>query len=531
MVKGNLVYSVSERQEGGDTSSDPVVLVFVRRQVNVHHEVGRVAGGGEGSGSTEDLVNWAHVEAVCFSIDTAGRLRWLPFRLEPNQRQLDVELLWLGLVQLVSSAVPSGSFEEETVTEDTVVWSLLQLRWLNFIVHLEVEGQLIDGEHVLSGVVLSSTGEESLREEESGQPEGGRHAVIVPLGNEDHPFVDVGDPGAKRLQGKRSDGAECLWHLVVEEGSGHSVQFLRHDDLTEQGLLHICQHDDHSREETVVSDDFLREDGVHGLVVTGRVLLDHVVVVEGSRSLVLDLLRDIGNDFFSRLTSAGARSRLDTQDELEQVSRGGLISGDLSVVMETEGFWIWHQRQIGDVLLVVVNASNSDGSVDTRVRELEVLVKQFWFDEPLDNGTDQSDVLVIGDSTAIVDLGSQELQHLVGNDIVLIEEVLELLGANHEILIGELVHDVPADRSELASILNTSVEEGEGKSQLLVLVWLCAVIQRLLIVVGVGSHQVRSETGRRLESHLNRTLQDTDREGGCGSGSEPDSEVLVVLIV
>ena len=57
---------------------------------------------------------------------------------EPNERKLNVELLWLGVIKHVSRLVPSGSFDVQTVAEDTIDWFLGDVLRLDFIINLEV---------------------------------------------------------------------------------------------------------------------------------------------------------------------------------------------------------------------------------------------------------------------------------------------------------------------------------------------------------------------------------------------------------
>jgi len=70
----------------------------------------------------------------------------------------------------MDSLVPSGTFEVHTEAENTILWLLGNFLWINLIVDLEVHVKLINSDDMLSGEVLSSTCEEGLWEEESGEP-------------------------------------------------------------------------------------------------------------------------------------------------------------------------------------------------------------------------------------------------------------------------------------------------------------------------------------------------------------------------
>ena len=55
--------------------------------------------------------------------------------------------------------VPTSSFQEESRSEDTVLWALLELI---FLLHLEVEDDVVDGDGVFTGIVLRCASQESL---------------------------------------------------------------------------------------------------------------------------------------------------------------------------------------------------------------------------------------------------------------------------------------------------------------------------------------------------------------------------------
>ena len=125
----------------------------------------------------------------------------------------------------------------------------------------------------------------------------------------------------------------------------------------------------------------------------------------------------------------------------------------------------------------------------------------------LKDSLDKSDVLIISDSSTVVDLSSNEVKHLVRDEVVSIEESLELHSADLEVLVGEAVGDVPTDCAELTSVLDDGVEEGEAEEELLVLVGLLTVVELSVVERSVGSQEVSFQTLRRLESDLDRVLK------------------------
>ena len=160
-VSGSFIFkrSISEGEEGGDTGQDPLPLLLLAGHLEHHHEVGRVARRRKGSSPRNHLVNRTVVHAVLGS---------LPVRLgqELHHRQRRVQLLRGRVRNYLPLLVPLGALEEQPVNVAPVRGLLCDVLWLQVEV-VELEGQLVDGDHVLPGVVLKSSGEESLREKET----------------------------------------------------------------------------------------------------------------------------------------------------------------------------------------------------------------------------------------------------------------------------------------------------------------------------------------------------------------------------
>ena len=183
-------------------------------------------------------------------------------------------------------AVPSGALEVEAIGIAAIFWLLSDLVVRDFIVDLHIEVKFVDGDHMLSRIVLQTTCEESLREEETTQPEDCGSASLDPLLKEVYSIIQVLSPRGKRLQGQETYiGSPFSGYLIVEERSGHLIKVFTHNDLSLHSLLHVNKHLCHNDEQLVVSDDFLGQHSVHGLgVFSGEFLSDHVII-EGKWSL------------------------------------------------------------------------------------------------------------------------------------------------------------------------------------------------------------------------------------------------------
>jgi hypothetical protein len=204
----------------------------------------------------------------------------------------------------MSLIVPFASFEVETVEEAAALGLLFDVLPPSLILELEVEGKLIDGDRLLTSVVLKRTRQEGLREEESREPVHLGGSVVDPSVKEVDPGIAVLDPGGQWLEGEETFLLPRWGHDIVKDSIGHLFKVLTHDDLSDESSLDLDKHDLHISEQVVVSDTLLEEHCVHGLLITGWVSLLNTLKVEHLWCLILDGLGHLSNDSLSRLTSA-----------------------------------------------------------------------------------------------------------------------------------------------------------------------------------------------------------------------------------
>lgn len=145
----------------------------------------------------------------------------------------------------------------------------------------------------------------------------------------------------------------------------------------------------------------------------------------------------------------------------------------------------------------------------------------------LQKGLDQSHVLVIGDSAAIIDHGDNSVQGTVGDDRLLVNIHLQLKIGGVKVGIHPVIRDVPADWPEFAALQNDGVEESQTEQQFLEGLGLLTTVVDFLLDFVVGSGKIRLQAFRRLVGELDAALQHTDRELVAGHGGEPESVVGV----
>lgn len=199
--------------------------------------------------------------------------------------------------------------------------------------------------------------------------------------------------------------------------------------------------------------------------------------------------------------------------------------------METESFRLRVKRQSLDVVHVILFVTRWNRIVDSRLREWMALSKDVLVDVALKNGLDESDVLLLRDTSTVVDLGTKHVEYFIRDVVVGLDKLLKLATTDEQVFISERIGNVPANRTELSSILDDSMEEAESKEHLLVNFWLCAFIEILCCQSVISLKDVRPETRGRFKSHLDGVLQDGHREVRVWHTSQPKTEVTMLCVV
>mmetsp|Transcript_4435 Transcript_4435/g.12879 ORF Transcript_4435/g.12879 Transcript_4435/m.12879 type:complete len:223 (+) Transcript_4435:540-1208(+) len=208
-------------------------------------------------------------------------------------------------------------------------------RWVH-LEHIEAPRDRVDGDHVLARVVLHRPREESLREEESGDPKGRRDAVVDPRLDKIYPPLEIRDPRREGLEGRVGHFGPHGRHLVVEEARRHLVELLGHDDEALECLEQVLQAPVDEREESVEALALLREHRIHRLVVDKRVLLRHSVKLKGLEAHVQDALGRLPEDVVPRLARAARHLGLEREQGLAHGVGLVLRAGDVRVLVQAE---------------------------------------------------------------------------------------------------------------------------------------------------------------------------------------------------
>lgn len=152
---------------------------------------------------------------------------------------------------------------------------------------------------------------------------------------------------------------------------------------------------------------------------------------------------------------------------------------------------MWYQWKSVDVINISLLISSWNNLIGTAIREGVSIINCTFVDKSPENGFDKSDIFVICDSTTIINLGSECVKYFEINLIIVIKETLKLLSAHIKIFEGECIWNIPANGSELSSVLYDSMEEREREHEFLEFIWLSAVVKCSVIQIGVSSKKVR----------------------------------------
>lgn len=190
---------------------------------------------------------------------------------------------------------------------------------------------------------------------------------------------------------------------------------------------------------------------------------------------------------------------------------------------------MWERLDVLNVLLFGVHSRNSEGWIWGE--RVFLIGENILVEVVVEEGGDESSILIICDSASVVTFSRQILQSSKGYFGPLIQEHFELSNRDSQIRLIELVPDVPPERAILPSFLDDSMEECQGVNQSLKVRWLYDIPFEELLV-GDGVSQVRTcQIGLQsfwgLVGHLHSVLENSCGEFIRGVRGQPQSKFRV----
>lgn len=200
--------------------------------------------------------------------------------------------------------VPLASLKIHAIDVATILRLLLDVLVGAIVLDVEGEVESIDGDLVLSRVVLEGTSEEGLGEEETRDPEHSGGSMLDPICQEEDTVIKILDPRGEGLEREEALVLPALGYEVVKDGVSHLFELLTHDDFSLECHLHVDKTNLHVSKKAVVADALLEEDGVHRLLIRGGEFLANHLKVNNWRGLGLDIGSLLAYDLLSCLSTA-----------------------------------------------------------------------------------------------------------------------------------------------------------------------------------------------------------------------------------
>ena len=190
---------------------------------------------------------------------------------------------------------------------------------------------------------------------------------------------------------------------------------------------------------------------------------------------------------------------------------------NVGVVVEAKHLWRIFFWERVDEVSVRLGITEGRRLVLLRLR-VEVVISQVVCAVILlESGEQATQVLVVSYTTTVVD-DTSDVHKGIPRDLLLVfKEDLQHRERGGQIRVIEGICDVPAERSELTSLLDDSVEEGHTEDHLSIDGLFLAVVEPGVRYFGVTSLKVGFDTSGRLRGQLDTVLEDRDREelNGC----------------
>mmetsp|Transcript_47603 Transcript_47603/g.103615 ORF Transcript_47603/g.103615 Transcript_47603/m.103615 type:complete len:273 (+) Transcript_47603:380-1198(+) len=261
-------------------------MLFQNRDHHVNHVVRRMSSGRENSFPCRLLVDRTKI------VIGGGAILPCSHSFHPDYGDFLEQDFGEGLVDTTSFLVPTSSLDEQSVHITSLLRRLeiilphagVNTRQRFRALHVVVPDDFVDWHFELTCHVLFDTGQERLREEETGNPKHNRWPFINPFSHELQSGEEISNIPTEGLQrGIRWGLPPQLRHLVVQESVPHLLKVGRHHSQALHSLLQLPTRIGNYFEQLVETQQLLGQYCVHGLVVIRRIFSCHGLNVERSR--------------------------------------------------------------------------------------------------------------------------------------------------------------------------------------------------------------------------------------------------------
>mmetsp|Transcript_13246 Transcript_13246/g.37418 ORF Transcript_13246/g.37418 Transcript_13246/m.37418 type:complete len:433 (-) Transcript_13246:4693-5991(-) len=339
--------------------------------------------------------------------------------------------------------------------------------------------------------------------------------------------------GPQRLEAWEGDLEPQSRNLAVEKRHAHGVQVCAHQGEALHCLAQVHQGCADPRQQGVDAAELLDQDGVHGVVVVLRVLPGHRLGVKVVRQVGKHVGGHLAYDLLRALPASAGVAALRQQQAVQQDVGLLDILRHVGVCVQAKHLRLCNQRQGVYVFEVALELAVGGGVVGATVRQLVVVVQDVRHVVRLQDRHERVAVMAICHLATIVALAAGVAQRVVRDIRELVQEHLQLPDADAQVVLVELVRDVPANWPKLPSLLHDGVEEGKPKHELPELSILRTRVEELRVAHWVrleGSEKAGPQPLGWLICDLDTVLQDRNREDIGGVGGQPEAELLVGVL-
>lgn len=207
------------------------------------HEVGWMTGCWKGTSALAGLVDWAVVVRIVFDLLVSAGF-------EPYHRTLNKEYLSIRFIQQACLVIPLAPFNEHTAHVNTILW----WGWVLILDYFKVESQLINGDQVLTSVVLHGTCQETLSEVELIDPVERWNTVIDPILEEFQSLFEILDIATQGFEWGIRSSFPQLRYLTIKERLESFFKLSREQNFTLDGFFEILQRVSDNVDQTVETD-------------------------------------------------------------------------------------------------------------------------------------------------------------------------------------------------------------------------------------------------------------------------------------
>mmetsp|Transcript_83742 Transcript_83742/g.245555 ORF Transcript_83742/g.245555 Transcript_83742/m.245555 type:complete len:289 (-) Transcript_83742:3-869(-) len=285
--------------------------------------------------------------------------------------------------------------------------------------------------------------------------------MINPVLEEPEPLDEIVRVAPEGLQGGVAVRQPHGRRLAVEDRQKNLLQVLAHEQQALDGLLDVLEACPDDAYEIVEAVQLLDKHRVHGLFVHGRVLLLHRRYFPGLGHALQDVVGDLPDGILGGGAPAARGLAHGQQQAIHHAIGLALLPREVGVLVEavnTRGHHQGHAAdEVHDGLLAARRGHGVHRVLETegvalRGRPGAVVVGQERHEE--------APVLLFRDAAAVVALAREVVERL---ELELLRRVIdehpELPGGDAEVVLRELVWDVPAQGAEEAPLLDHRVEE------------------------------------------------------------------------